>query len=127
MVKKILIVDDHSGFRKILKKFLEKQNLGLVMVEADSERSAVKKCLKEQPDIVLLELELPQMNGIKTAKLIKGVSPRSKIIIVTMFDSAQFRKDFFAEYVDHFIGKNEFEGRLIKVLRKCLKPGRKEG
>ncbi|MBF0408083.1 MAG: response regulator transcription factor [Candidatus Riflebacteria bacterium] len=119
--KKILIVDEHCEFRNILKRFLERQKLNLLVFEADSETSAVRNALKEQPDIVLLELRLPQMNGIKTSKLVKKVSPDSKIIIVSMFDTEHFQKKFLGEHIDDLIGKSEFDEKLFHILRKHLK------
>lgn len=119
--KTILIVDDHQEFRKALKEFLTKQNLNLEIHEADSERFAVQQAAEIQPTIVLLELQLPKMNGIKTSKLIKKVSPGSKIIIVSMFDNEIFQKEFIGSHIDDFIGKSEFDEKLVWVLRKHLK------
>ena len=124
MEKKILIVDDHDEFRKTLKAFLERQNLNLMILEANSETSALQKALREQPNIVLLELQLPKMNGIKTSKLVKEVSPKSKIIIVSIFDTENFQKKFLGEHIDDFIGKNDFDVKLFRVLRKYLKKER---
>ncbi|MBF0544289.1 MAG: response regulator transcription factor [Candidatus Riflebacteria bacterium] len=118
---KILIVDDHDGFRRTLRIFLEWQKLDLWVLEANSERAGVQKALKEQPEIVLLELRLPKMNGIKASKLVKKVSPNSKIIVVSVFDTENFQKRFLGEHISDFIGKNEFDFRLFRVLRKHLK------
>ncbi len=121
MKKKILIVDDHNEFRRILRKFLESQNLNYLTFEASSERSAVWKARMEQPDIVLLEFQLPKMNGIKTSRLIKNVSPNSKIIVVSTFDTEKFQRKFIGEHVDGFIGKSEFDRNLVRILRKHLR------
>ncbi|MBF0544276.1 MAG: response regulator [Candidatus Riflebacteria bacterium] len=121
MKKKILIVDDHAEFRKTLKTFLERADLSFLILEADSETSAVKKASSEQPDIVLLELQLPKMNGIKTSKLIKKVSPNSKIIIVSMFNTENFQKKFLGKHIDDFIGKSELDDKLLRLLKKHKK------
>ena len=119
-VKKILIVDDHYLFRKTLRLFLEKQHLNYLTFEAGSETSGVRIALREQPAIVLLELQLPKMNGIKTSKLIKAVSPNSKIIIVSMYDTEKFQKQFLGAHIDDFIGKSEFDSKLFKILKRNL-------
>ena len=97
------------------------EHLNLEIFEADSERSAVRISSKEKPNIVLLELQLPKMNGIKTSKLIKEVSPDTKIVIVSMYDTEKFQKNFISEHIDDFIGKNEFDGKLVRILRKHLR------
>lgn len=121
MKKTVLIVDDHDGFRRAVKAFLEQQKINLEIFEADSERSAVKMAAKEKPAIVLLELQLPKMNGIKTSKLIKEVSPASKIVIVSMFDAEKFQKNFMAEHIDEVVGKSEFDRKLVRILKKYLR------
>lgn len=125
MKKKILIVDDHDGFRKAVKAFLEQQKINLEIFEADSEETAVKVALKEKPAIVLLELQLPKMNGIKTSKRIKEVSPASRIIIVSTFDADKFQKSFMTEHIDEVMGKSEFDRKLVKILKKYLGEGKK--
>jgi two-component system, NarL family, response regulator DegU len=121
MKKKILIVDDHDGFRNGLKKFFEKQKLNLEIYMAGSEKSAIATAAKKKPDIVLLELQLPKMNGIKTSRLIKDVSPKSKIVVVSTFDTEKFKNNFINAHVDAFIGKCEFDGKLLHILKKYLK------
>ena len=119
--KKILLVDDHDRFRKTLRAFLERQNLNLQIFEADSEKVAVQKALREQPDLVLLELQLPKMNGIKISKLIKDVAPDSKIIIVSMFDTEHVQEKFLGKDIDGFIGKSDFDSKFSLILRKYLR------
>ncbi|MBF0502080.1 MAG: response regulator transcription factor [Candidatus Riflebacteria bacterium] len=118
---KILIVDSHSEFRKALRVFLETQNKNIIILEAGSETSAAQEAMREKPDVVLLELLLPQMNGILTSRIIKEVSPDSKIVILTMFDTEISPEKFLDEHIDDFIAKSEFDSKLISVLRKHLK------
>jgi two-component system response regulator DegU len=120
MKNKILIVDDHGEFRKRARAFIEAKLQGITVYEAVSETEAVKTAKKEKPFIILLELQLPQMNGIKTAELIKKVSPESKIIIVSMYDAEKYKDRIITKNIDHVIGKNEFDTELLKILRKYL-------
>lgn len=122
--KKILIVDDNEEFRKILGAFLEIQNEKFLIFEAGTEASAVKMARREKPDVVLLELQLPKMNGIVTSKIIKEVSPNSIVIIVSMYDTEVFQKEFLGRHIDDSIGKSELDSKLVAVLRKHLR-GRK--
>lgn len=117
------VVDDHDEFRKTLKSFLESQGLNLLILEADSETLAVKIALREQPAVVLLELQLPMVNGRMTSELVKRVSPKSKIIILSMFDSGKLPKGFQGGRIDGCIGKSDLDSDICRVLRKLLKSG----
>ncbi len=119
--KKILIVEDHEEFRKTLRTFLEVQKIDLIILEAVSKESAVTVALREKPDIILLKLELQNRNGFSASEAIKKVSPRSKIVLISMFGGTAFKKNPRAASIDDFIGNGELETRLISVLEKHLK------
>jgi len=118
--KKLLIVDRNNDFRDTLKDYLITQKLNVEIYEADSQDSALKVALRERPEIVLLEQQLTQMDGRKISKLLKNIVPDSIIVIMSIFDGEKFQKKFTDEQIDHFIGKNEFNGKLIHVLKKYL-------
>lgn len=74
-----------------------------------------------QPHVVLLEHDLPKMNGIKTSKLIKNAAPECRIILASLFASELFRNKVLKQLIDDFIGKSEFDCKLVKILEKQLK------
>lgn len=78
-----LVVDDVEDFRRLLRSMLEERTDCEVVGEASDGLQAVVKAEQLQPDLVLLDLGLPTMNGIEVARRIRKLSPNSKILFVT--------------------------------------------
>lgn len=83
----VLIVDDHAVVRQGVRAFLDTRAEIEVVGEAESGRRAVELCAEHAPDVVLLDLLMPEMNGVETARQIKVVSPRSQVVILTSHHS----------------------------------------
>jgi NarL family two-component system response regulator LiaR len=83
----VLIVDDHAVVRQGVRAFLDTRAEIEVVGEAESGRKAVELCAEHAPDVVLLDLLMPEMNGVETARQIKAVSPRSQVVILTSHHS----------------------------------------
>jgi len=81
----VLIVDDHSVVREGIRAFLEAQADLSVVGEAESGEQAVQLAQKYIPDVVLMDLLLPGMNGVEATRLVKQVSPRSQVIVLTSY------------------------------------------
>jgi NarL family two-component system response regulator LiaR len=81
----VLIVDDHSVVRQGVRAFLEAQPDMRIVGEADSGEAAVRQAQEQIPDVVLMDLVLPGMNGVEATRQIKRVSPRSQVIVLTSF------------------------------------------
>lgn len=86
MPARILIVDDNAVARKTIRSFLNWHSFRVCGEAADG-KEAVQKVRELKPEIVLLDINLPGMNGIKTADKILRVSRRTKIIFLTVHDS----------------------------------------
>ena len=82
---KVLFVDDHEMVRIGVAAYLSSQNDIEVIGEADNGRKAVSMALELRPDIILMDLVMPEMDGIEATKLIMEKWPEAKIIIVTSF------------------------------------------
>jgi len=86
---RVLIVDDHAMVRQGLRTFLELQDTSTLPIEVTGEAAngneAVELARRTQPDIVLLDLVMPEMNGIQATPKIIACSPRSRVIILTSF------------------------------------------
>lgn len=86
---RVLIVDDHAMVRQGLRTFLELQDTSTLPIEVTGEASngneAVELARRTQPDVVLLDLVMPEMDGIQATPKIVACSPRSRVIILTSF------------------------------------------
>lgn len=83
---RILIVDDHAPFREGLRTLIMSVSGMEVVGEADSGREAIKKAMELQPDIILMDIKMPDMNGIVATRNIYQTSPHIGVIVLTMFE-----------------------------------------
>ena len=120
MKKKVLLVDDHDDFRTTIKDYLMGQRLDLEIFEANSAERGVHKASCVKPDIVLMDISLPNENGLDAARKIKEDQPHCDIIILTLFDVAIFKKEASRIKVRGFIGKNDVFEKLLPVIKECL-------
>lgn len=117
---KILIVDDHDDFRGAVRRHLENQVISHEIFEADSGEVGVAMAERVQPDIVLMDIRLPGMDGLDAASQIKQKLPNSKIIFLTMFETSSFRETFTSEAASDYIGKSDLYQKLVPAINKVL-------
>jgi DNA-binding NarL/FixJ family response regulator len=89
VAKQILIADDSDTVRRILKMFLETRKDLMVCGEAANGFEAVEKAKILRPDLVLLDLAMPEMNGAEAASVLKKSMPDVPIIVFTMFSDRE--------------------------------------
>src|SRR5882762_3439989 len=81
----VLLVDDHAVVRSGLQSFLQVQEGISVIGEASTGLEAIQFVEKDPPDVVTMDLVMPGMDGIETAKRIKELSPRTQIVVLTSY------------------------------------------
>lgn len=118
---KILLVEDYDDFRKIVKDYLKSQDSDFEIFEASSGELGIVAALREKPDIVLMDIRLPNINGIDAANRIRQYLPSCKIIVLTMFEGETFREVFKSADISGYLGKSELYDKLMPLIHKCLK------
>jgi DNA-binding NarL/FixJ family response regulator len=93
MAIRILIVDDHPVVRHGLRNLLELQPGWEVIDEAADGVDALEKADRLNPDVILLDVSMPKMNGLEACRLIRKAVPASEILIVTQHDSPQMMRE----------------------------------
>lgn len=93
MAIRILIVDDHPVVRHGLRTLLEVQPGWEVIAEAADGLEALEKADRLSPDIILLDVSMPKMNGLEACRLIRKAAPAAEILIVTQHDSPQMMRE----------------------------------
>jgi len=120
MVKAILIADDNPYVRRVLRDRLTKRNLP-ICGEAIDGLDAVGKALELEPDLILLDLSMPKMNGVEVASVLQGRLPSTRIILFTMCSEAPSLKPIMSTMgIDLVIckpeGLNGIEDRIEGLL-----------
>lgn len=119
MAKKVLIVDDASFMRHILKNIL--LNNGYEVIgEAENGKIAVSQYMELKPDIVTLDITMPEMDGIKTVKEIKRIDKNANIVMCSAMGQQIMVMESIKEGAKDFIVKPFKEERVIEALDKCL-------
>lgn len=115
---RILLVDDHQLVRNNLRNLLATEPDFIVVSEASSGFEAVRKAEECQPDVVLLDVSIPDLNGLQAAPLIKKVAPDSEILFVTQFDNPFFVREAIAAGARGFLTKSDAGAELLTGVRK---------
>ena len=87
---RVVIVDDHGVVRQGVRAFLSTQRDIDVVAEAVDGATAVAACTEHAPDVALVDLKLPDIDGVETTRQIKHASPRTQVVILTSLDDDRF-------------------------------------
>ena len=121
MSKHILIVDDSETCRKVTRLFLESQ-VGLeVCGEAVDGVDAIEKAKALQPDLVVLDLAMPRMNGVEAASELRAMMPRVPIVLFTMYDDAVGRALAVTAGASRVVSKPDGGWKLIECVQSLLR------
>lgn len=119
---KIIIVDDQVLLRKSMGIILGAESDLKVVGEAGNGLEAIEMCEKLKPDLVLMDIEMPEMDGVKATEIIKGRFPKVKVIILTTFENPDNVMGAFVVGADGYIVKNIGQKELIKAIA-CVADG----
>jgi DNA-binding NarL/FixJ family response regulator len=93
MKSRLILVDDHNLFREGLKSLLKDDRRITIVGEARNGREAVKLCTEEKPDLVIIDIAMPELNGIEATRQILAKTPETKVIALSMHSSRRFILD----------------------------------
>jgi DNA-binding NarL/FixJ family response regulator len=120
---RILIVDDHLVVRRGLRSILEAQPGWTVVGEAENGLEAVEMAEALHPDVIVMDIAMPMMNGIEATRRIKAVSPRTAVLVFTMVDSEELVRDVLAAGARGYLLKSDAD-RMIVTAIESLAAGR---
>lgn len=113
---RILIADDHDLVRRGLKSLLESRVGWNVCAEAHTGREAVEMAGETKPDVVILDISMPELNGVEAARRIRKVSPNTEILILSIHYSDQLIRDILEAGVRGYVVKSDSDRDLILAL-----------
>lgn len=121
---KILIADDHKLFREGIVNLLSETKEIIVIAQAENGLDAIAKAKEYHPDIVILDIAMPEMNGIEAAEIIREELPDIKIIALSMHAEKHFIKKMLEAGAKGYLFKNCTYNQLIEAIN-CVYAGEK--
>jgi DNA-binding NarL/FixJ family response regulator len=118
---RILLADDHSVVRRIVRNFVQSESGWEVCAEATTGREAVLMTAAEHPDVVVLDLSMPDLNGLQAASLIHNQFPETQLILLTMHDSLELKDQLTASGIRACIRKDDLN-QLVVAIRNACRP-----
>lgn len=117
---RVLIADDQKLIRQSLKLIIEQDNDIEVIGLASDGMEAVELCTKLSPDLVLMDVRMPNTDGILGTKLIKAIDCNIKIVILTTFNDNDYLYDAFKYGANSYVLKDVGDEELIRVIKNTM-------
>jgi DNA-binding NarL/FixJ family response regulator len=116
MPVRILVADDHQVVRTGLRALLESKTGWQVCAEAANGREAVEKAGQLKPDVAVLDIGMPLLNGVEATRQIRKLSPQTEILILTMHDSEQLVQEVLGAGAHGYILKDDADRNLVAAV-----------
>jgi DNA-binding NarL/FixJ family response regulator len=117
---RILVVDDFEMFRQFVVELLGKRPELQVVGQASDGLEAIQKAVELRPDLILLDIRLPNLNGIEVARQMRSLVPESKIIFLTQESSAEVVQKAFSVGARGYVTKNMLLADLLAGVEAVL-------
>ena len=121
MSTRILIVDDHRIMREGLRALIEKQGGMSVVGEAEDGRRAVELAIELTPDIVIMDVTMPNLNGIEATRQIRAALPETRVIALSMHSDQRFIKGMFDAGAKAYLLKEGAFDEMAQAIRAVRK------
>lgn len=113
---RILVADDHEIVRQGICSVLLSRSGWEVCAEAGNGREAVAKTMELKPDLVILDLHMPSLNGLEAARQILRANPRQRILILTVTDTEQMAQELLRVGIKGYVLKSEAAAELVRAV-----------
>ena len=118
---KILLAEDHHIIREGIRALLEVQKDFEIVAEADDGRTAVKLARQHSPDVIIMDVSMPELNGIDATRQILREINNVKVIALSMYSDKRFIKGMLAAGISGYLLKNCVAAELISAIRSVMK------
>lgn len=120
-MKKVLVVDDEAVSCTMIREMVEEHFLQVgIVAEAGNGKQALEKALQIQPDVVIMDIEMPLMNGVEAAKRIREQLPECAVVFLTAYAEFEYARQAMRIGAAEFLLKPVDEAELVRVLEKLF-------
>ena len=120
MKMRTLIVEDNASYREMIRDSLNTLFPSMVIHEASEGNEAIQKVGVFQPQLIFMDIRLPDENGLRLTERIKASHPDTKVIIMTSYDSVEYREAATRCGADAFITKDFLKPEQVETLVKSV-------
>jgi DNA-binding NarL/FixJ family response regulator len=117
---RVLLVDDHVLMRATLRSVLEKEPDIEIVAEAGNGRDAVRLIMENQPDVVLLDIAMPLMNGLDVARMVKGYA-RVRIVMLSMHADEEYVEQALQAGAVGYVLKDAIKVDVLRAVRAAIR------
>jgi len=117
MPTQVLLADDHSMIRQSLKALLEKKGFQ-VIAEASDGQEALRSVEKSKPEVAIIDISMPILNGVDTARELKKAAPKTKVILLTQHDEDQYVTEALRAGVRGYVLKSQAADDLVHAIHE---------
>ncbi len=114
---KIVLADDHAIFRESLKVLIEQEKIGMVIAEAENGQKLLEIMDQQRPDVVVMDIDMPRMNGLEATERIIAKYPDQNILILSMYGDQHHYNQLINAGVKGFVLKTSGKKELEKAIK----------
>ena len=119
-IRKVLIVDDDIRFRRFVKELFSSEKDLQIVGEVEDGQEAIVKAKELKPDLVLMDISMPRMNGLDATRRLKEIMPELVVIILTIHDLEEYKVAATASGAYDYILKKSLMEDLIPAIRRAF-------
>jgi len=114
---RLLLVDDHDVVRTGLKSYLETQDGLLVVGEASSGKEAIQRAIEIKPDVVVMDITMPDIDGLEATRKLKSLLPECQVLALTVHEDKQYLFEMVAAGATGYLTKQAAAEELVAAIR----------
>ena len=119
-VTRAILVEDDIEFRQCVKKILSSRYPSIQLIEAGDGKEAMSKIDLLPPDMIFMDIQLPDQNGLELTRMIKARHPNAIIVILSNHDLTEYRETAYRNGANYYISKDSPLGEFLSLIERIL-------